>query len=125
MIYISPAFCILFLPDKYAIHYLNYFLYIRALYHYQEKIELNDIESLFDAYYKSFSTRYGKKSELLTVHLHLHLKEQVINHGCLFMTSCFPHESYLGLALNMCYGKKIHSGTIHYVVQYSSSGTMP
>lgn len=106
LIYISPVFCILFLPDTYAIHYLNYFLYIRALYHYREKLELNGIESLFDIYYRSFSLLYGQKSELLTLHLHLHLREQVLNHGCLSMTSCFPHESYLGLALTMCHGKK-------------------
>ncbi|CAF3787006.1 unnamed protein product [Rotaria sordida] len=106
MIYISPVFCILFLPDKYALHYLYYYIYIRTLYHYQTASELDDIDSLFDAYHKNLSILYGPKSELLTVHLHLHLKEQVMSHGSLSMTSCFARESYLGLALNMCHGKK-------------------
>lgn len=49
---------------------------------------------------------YGQKSELFTVHVHTHLKDQVVRHGCLSITSCFPRESYLGLALNLCHGTK-------------------
>ncbi|CAF2810087.1 unnamed protein product, partial [Rotaria sp. Silwood2] len=97
---------ILFLPDRYALHFLYYFLYVRTLYHYEKISELENIDLLFDEYYKNLSKLYGEKSELLTVHLHAHLKEQVVLHGALSMTSCFPRESYLGLALTMCYGKK-------------------
>ncbi len=96
----------MFLPDKYAVHFLHYFVYIRTLYHYQTTTELDNIESLFDEYYKNLSSLYGEKSELFTVHVHSHLKEQVIRHGALSVTACFARESYLGLALTMCHGKK-------------------
>ncbi|CAF3744588.1 unnamed protein product [Rotaria sp. Silwood1] len=105
-LYVSPLFSILFLPDRYALHFLYYFIYVRTLYHYEKISELENIDLLFDEYYKNLSKLYGEKSELLTVHLHAHLKEQVVHHGALSMTSCFPRESYLGLALTMCYGKK-------------------
>ncbi|CAF3426754.1 unnamed protein product, partial [Rotaria sp. Silwood2] len=105
LLYVSPIFCILFLPDKYALHFLHYFIYVRILYHYQSMSELDNIDLLFDEYYKNLSTLYGPKSELFTVHLHSHLKEQVVRHGALSMTSCFARESYLGLALTMCHGK--------------------
>ena len=99
-------FCILFLPDKYALHFLHFFIYIRVLYHYETVLELDGIDALFDEYHKNLSSLYGDKSQLLTVHLHSHLKEQVIHHGALSMTSCFSRESYLGFALTMCHGTK-------------------
>ncbi|CAF0773384.1 unnamed protein product [Rotaria sordida] len=102
----TKLFRILFLPDRYALHFLYYFIYVRTLYHYETISELDNIDLLFDEYYKNLSKLYGEKSELLTVHLHSHLKEQVLHHGALSMTSCFPRESYLGLAVTMCYGKK-------------------
>jgi hypothetical protein len=100
------VFCILFLPDKYALHFLYYFIYIRTLYHYQTISELDNIEQFFDEYYKNLPLLYGEKSQLFTVHVHSHLKEQVVRHGALSMTSCFARESYLGFALTMCHGKK-------------------
>lgn len=85
---------------------MYYFIYIRTLYHFEKSSELDDIELLFEEYYKDLSILYGPKSALFTVHLHSHLKDQVLNHGALSMTSCFARESYLGLALTMCHGKK-------------------
>lgn len=96
----------MFLPDKYALHFLHFFIYIRVLYHYETVLELDGIDIFFDEYHKNVSSLYGDKSQLLAVHLHSHLKEQVIHHGALSMTSCFSRESYLGFALTMCYDKK-------------------
>lgn len=94
------------MPDSYALHFLHYFIYVRTLYHFESTSELNQIENFFDQYYKHISLLYGKKSELFTVHVHTHLKDQVIRHGALSLTSCFPRESYLGLALDLCHGTK-------------------
>ena len=49
---------------------------------------------------------YGKKSQLCTLYLHLHLKDQVLRHGALVFTSCFARESYIGQAVKWCLGKK-------------------
>lgn len=105
-IVVSPLIAILFLPDVYALHSLHFYLYMRPLYYYDELSELDRIEYLFDTYYAKISQLYGHKCKLLIVHLHLHLKEQVLKHGALSITSCFSRESYLGLALRMCHGKK-------------------
>ena len=120
---ISPVFTILFLPDSYALHFLHYFIYVRALYHFESSSDLDNVEHFFDEYYKHLSKMYGPKSQLLTVHLHIHLKDQVIRHGCLSMTSCFPREAYLGLALNLCHGTKyvLEQFTTWYLIDRSLS----
>ncbi|CAF2605787.1 unnamed protein product [Rotaria sp. Silwood2] len=106
LLYISPIFVIQFLPDELALHFLYYFVYIRALHFYQEKDELQDINHFFNYYYQCLSKYYGPKSELCTIHLHSHLLTQVQKHGSLSMTSCFPRESYIGTAIKWCKGKK-------------------
>ena len=106
LLYISPVFVSLYLPDALALHFLHYFVYIRSLHFFQSTDELIDIEQFFLFYYKHLADHYGVKSQLCTVHLHLHLKDQVLNHGGLSMTSCFARESYLGNALQWCHGKK-------------------
>lgn len=68
-------------------------------------------------------TIYGPRSQFLTVHLHTHLNDQVIQHGCLSMTSCFPRQAYLGLALNLCHGTKyvLEQFTTWYLIDRSLS----
>ncbi|CAF4124476.1 unnamed protein product [Rotaria sp. Silwood2] len=106
LLYISPVFVSLFLPDSLALHFIHYFLYIRALYFYEDIMELNGIENIFDYYYKHIVDYYGEKSQLCTLHLHSHLKDQVLKHGALVFTSCFGRESYIGYSLKWCIGKK-------------------
>ncbi|CAF1199868.1 unnamed protein product [Rotaria sordida] len=83
LLYISPVFVSLFLPDSLAIHFLHYFVY-----------------------YEHIADYYGEKSLLCTLHLHLHLKNQVLKHGALVFTSCFARESYIGQSVKWCLGKK-------------------
>ncbi|CAF1239252.1 unnamed protein product [Adineta ricciae] len=106
LLYCSPIFVILFLPDKLALHFLHYFAYIRVLHFYQSPNELDGIDESFSFYFEHLSEHYGPKSELCTVHLHSHLLAQVKRHGSLSMTSCFPRESYIGNAVKWCQGKK-------------------
>ena len=106
LLYVSPVFACLYLPDALALHFLHYFVYVRSLHFFQSTDELIGIEQFFLFYYKHLADHYGVKSQLCTVHLHLHLKDQVINHGALSLTSCFARESYLGNALQWCHGKK-------------------
>ncbi len=96
----------LFLPDSLALHFLHYFIYVRSLYFYEDIKELNGIENIFNYYYEHIKDYYGEKSQLFTLHLHSHLKEQVIKHGALVFTSCFARESYIGHSLKWCVGKK-------------------
>jgi hypothetical protein len=96
----------LFLPDTLALHFLHYFIYVRSLYFYEDIKELNGIENIFNYYYEHIKDYYGEKSQLFTLHLHSHLKDQVIKHGALVFTSCFARESYIGHSLKWCLGKK-------------------
>ena len=105
LLYISPIYVCLFLPDSLALHFLYYFVYICALHFYEDKNELNDIEQFFSYYYKHIAYYYGEKSQLCTIHLHLHLKDQVLKHGALSFTSCFARESYIGQTVKWCLGK--------------------
>ncbi|CAF1397064.1 unnamed protein product [Adineta steineri] len=106
LLYVSPIFVALFLPDKLASHFLHYFIYVRALYFYEDTSQLDEIENMFNYYYEHMKDYYGEKSQLCTLHLHLHLKDQVVKHGALVYTSCFARESYIGHALKWCLGKK-------------------
>ncbi|CAF1508664.1 unnamed protein product [Didymodactylos carnosus] len=106
LLYVSPIFVALFLPDELAVHFLHYFIYIGALHFYENKNVLTDIENFFNYYYPTLAKHYGAKSQLCTIHLHLHLKEQVLKHSSLSLTSCFLREDYLGHSLKWCHGKK-------------------
>ncbi|CAF1263859.1 unnamed protein product, partial [Didymodactylos carnosus] len=88
-----------------ASHFLHYFIYIRILHFYRDVNQLNDLEHFFDYYYRYLAQYYGPKSELCTIHMHIHLLAQVKRHGALALTSCFPRESFLGNAMNWCHGK--------------------
>ncbi|CAF1187055.1 unnamed protein product [Rotaria sordida] len=68
--------------------------------------KLNEIDNIFNYYYEHITDYYGEKSQLCTLHLHSHLKDQVLKHGALVFTSCFARESYLGHSLKWCLGKK-------------------
>ena len=104
--YVSPIYVALYLPDVLAVHFLHYFVFIRTLHYFRTTDELTDVDELLHYYQEHLREHYGHKSELLTVHLHSHLKEQVLRHGCLLFTSCFPRESYLGHCLKWCHGNK-------------------
>ena len=106
LLYVSPIFVVLFLPDQLAAHFLHYWAYIRVLHFHHDKTELLDVDQFFDYYYEHLAEHYGPKSELCTVHIHCHLLAQVTRHGCLALTSCFPRESYIGKAVKWCHGKK-------------------
>ena len=106
LLYVSPIFVVLFLPDALAVHFLHYFIYIKVLHFFKDKNDLNGIAQFFDYYHQHLVENYGAKSELCTVHLHTHLYEQVNRHGCLSMTSCFPRESYIGNAVKWCKGHR-------------------
>ncbi|CAF0856517.1 unnamed protein product [Didymodactylos carnosus] len=79
---------------------------IRALHFYENKYVLTGIENFFNYYYQNMAKHYGAKSQLCTIHLHLHLKEQLLKHGSLSLTSCFPREDYLRNSLKWCQVKK-------------------
>ena len=106
LLYISPVLVVLFLPDVLALHFLHYFVYIKTLHFFQNKDELQGIDKFFDYYYRHLSEHYGPKSELCTVHIHTYLLDQVNRHGSLSITSCFPRESYIGKAVQLCKGQK-------------------
>ena len=106
LLYVSPTFAVLFLPDRLAVHFLHYFIYIRVLHFHEHKEELNDIDQFFNYYYEHLAENYGPKSELCTIHIHSHLRTQVQRHGSLAMTSCFPRESFIGAAIKWCHGKR-------------------
>ena len=116
LLYVSPIFVILFLPDEMAVHFLHYFIYIRILHYHENRDELYGIDEFFDHYYQHLVEHYGPKSELCTIHIHSHLLAQVKHHGALSMTSCFPRESYMGTAIKWCPREKAHVGAILYLV---------
>lgn len=88
---------------------------------------MNDIEEIFNYYYEHIVDYYGEKSQLCTIHLHSHLKDQVLKHGALVFTSCFARESYVGHSLKWCLGKKyvLKQFITWYKVDRSLSSTKP
>lgn len=104
-LYISPFFVVYFLPDDYSVHFLLYYAFVKSLYFFTDDTKLNGVDLLFHQYHESLSRMYSKRSELATIHYHSHLFSQVISHGALCFTSCFPRESYLAYVLKLCKGK--------------------
>jgi hypothetical protein len=104
-LYISPLFVVYFLPDDYAVHFLLYYTFVKSLYFFTDEKQLSGVDRLFRSYYKSLSRLYSNHSESATFHYHYHLFSQVISHGALCYTSCFPRESYLAYVLKLCKGK--------------------
>ena len=106
LLYISPVFAILFIPDRYAAHFLLYFLYIRSLHFFRDKSSLVGIDLLFNQYSEAIESLYGPRASLCSLHMHQHLLEQVDQHGSLSMTSCFARESSLGSSIKLCHGTR-------------------
>jgi hypothetical protein len=106
LLYIAPVFAVLFIPDVYVEHFMNYFVYIRNLHFFDSPTELDQLETIFSQYARQIENLYGYRSSLCSLHMHVHLVRQVINHGALSMTSCFSRESYLGSAIKICHGSR-------------------
>ena len=75
-------------------------------YLYQDISELSEIENHFNHYDAHMADYYGKKSQLCTLHLHLHLRNQMIKYGALSCASYFARESYIGQAAQWCLEEK-------------------
>ena len=54
------------------VKYLFFSVYIRVLHFYQNKDDLQGIDYFFDYYYRHLAEYYGPKSELCSIHIHLH-----------------------------------------------------
>ena len=106
LLYTAPVFVVLFIPDRYAAHFILYFLYVQSLHYFCDKSSLVGIDLLFNQYLKAIQSLYGSRASLCSLHMHQHLLEQVDQDGSLSMKSCLARESFLGSSIKLCHGTR-------------------
>ena len=99
LLYIAPVFAVLFISDRYAAHFILYFLCVRSLHYVHDKSSLVGIHLLVNQYLEAIESLYRPCTSLCSLHMHQHLLEQVDQHGSLSMTSCFARESFSGSSI--------------------------
>ena len=60
-------------------------------------LDLNKADTKFIEFATSFEMLYGKYHTTPNMHLHLHMKECVLNYGSVHSLWCFPFESFNGV----------------------------
>ena len=84
----------------------------------QDEISPNDIEFsrvLIDEFLNDFESLYGKKNQTFNLHCLQHLPDQVVTHGPLHLSDCFPFEGWFKNT------KTLHNGTRNISGQIASS----
>ena len=83
--------CVDLMEDReYIDHFLSYLTAIRLLNKIKIfKKDLEDAFCLIQFFVKKYENLYGVENLTYNLHVHLHLPQQVSNHGALFYTSSF------------------------------------
>jgi hypothetical protein len=99
------------LPIEYWCLLFTYVYSIRSIYEPFEKSSLKVIEDMIKFYHSSLNNYFGNGAYDYSIHAHLHLTSQVLDHGPLYCHSQFVFEGALG---NL---KKRLKGTRGYLTQ--------
>ena len=95
-----------YLPKLKASHFAVYSLAIKLLHCPQSNEEINLAQCLIDYYCRAAPKVFDDSIELLSLHAHLHLPEQVRRHGGLAFSSAFCFESCIRHIKKMAHGTK-------------------
>ena len=101
-----PIFYLL-LDEKYLKNLLKYLIFIRIL--CQDAIDINEINEskiLIDEFLIEYESLYGNEFISFNAHAHRHLPMQVLRHGPLNRTSCFPFENMFRLSKDLFHGTR-------------------
>ncbi|CAF3898565.1 unnamed protein product, partial [Rotaria sp. Silwood1] len=104
----------LHLPKINTSHFAVYCLAIRFLHCPKSHDEINLAESLIDYYCRAAPQVFDDSIELLSLHAHLHLGEQVKRHGGLGFSSAFCFESCIRHLKKMVHGTKNLASQVAY-----------
>ncbi|CAF3003505.1 unnamed protein product [Rotaria sp. Silwood2] len=94
------------LPRLNSSHFAVYCLAIKLLHCPKSHHEINLAESLIDYYCRAAPEVYDHSIELLSLHAHLHLAEQVRRHGGLGFSSAFCFESCIRHLKKLVHGTR-------------------
>lgn len=99
--------CIIpYLPRLNSSHFAVYCLAIKLLHCPESHNEIDLAESLIDYYCRAAPQVYDHTIELLSLHAHLHLAEQVRRHGGLGFSSAFCFESCIRHLKKLVHGTR-------------------
>lgn len=102
------------LPRLHLSHFAVYCLAIRYLHSPRNDDEITFAERLLHLYCQSASDIFGSSIELLTLHVHRHLPQQVRLHGGLAFTSAFAFESAIRYTKKKAHGTRCLASQISY-----------
>ncbi|CAF3907108.1 unnamed protein product, partial [Rotaria sordida] len=103
-----------YLPTLYISHFAIYCLFVTIVHCPKTKEEIELSNKLIHYYCETSSKVYGPQIELYSLHAHLHLPAQVLNHGGLAFTSSFCFESAIRHIKNKSHGTKNLGSQIGY-----------
>jgi hypothetical protein len=94
------------LPQVVASHFTLYSMFIKLLHNPYSIEEIELADKIIHYYCKTAVHVYGESIELFSLHAHLHLPQQVLNHGGLSFTSAFCFESAIRYLKKKAHGTK-------------------
>ncbi|CAF2156229.1 unnamed protein product [Rotaria magnacalcarata] len=114
-----------YLPKVMASHFAVYCLAIKLLHCPKSIDEISFAESLIDYYCRTAPLVFDGSIELLSLHAHMHLGEQVRQHGDLAFSSAFCFESCIRYLKKMVHGTKNLASQIAYWCDMRSAVPRP
>ncbi|CAM4879652.1 unnamed protein product [Rotaria socialis] len=110
-----------YLPTLYSSHFSIYCMFVKILHCPKTLEEIKLADKLIHYYCQTSSTVYDPKIELYSLHAHLHLPAQVLNHGGLAFTSSFCFESMIHYIKNKAFGTKNLGSQIMYWLELDAA----
>lgn len=94
------------LPPNVASHFSLYSLFVKLLHCPESHDEIALADSIIHLYCKTAPEVYDATIEIYSLHAHLHLPQQVLNHGGLCFTSAFCFESSIRYLKQKAHGTR-------------------
>lgn len=94
------------LPPNVASHFSFYSLFVKLLHCPESHDEIVLADKIIHLYCKTAPAVYDETIEIYSLHAHLHLPQQVLNHGGLCFTSAFCFESAIRYLKQKAHGTR-------------------
>jgi hypothetical protein len=123
LLFVGVPLAILYFPNEFASHFSIYATAMTMLHSPISNEEIDLAEQLIHYYCKTARTIHGPSIELFSLHAHLHLPEQVRQHGGLAGTSAFAFESCIHFIKKKAHGSKSLATQIAYWIEMQVTST--
>lgn len=110
-----------FLPKLIFSHFVVYAMAIKILHAPENRQEINFGESLMEYYCRTAPGVYDPSIQIMSLHAHLHLADQVRQHGGLAHTSAFAFESAIRSIQRKAHGSVHLASQIAYWINMQCS----